>query len=62
MFLRSALRHRFGIEEHNRSTVSRLIREAVDDSAIVCYDPSAAPKMRKYVPKWAVQQGTEGGL
>ena len=58
----TSLRHRFGIEEHNRSTVSRLIREAVDDSAIVCYDPSAAPKMRKYVPKWAVQQGTEGGL
>jgi len=56
----TSLRKRFGIEEHNRSTVSRLIREALEAKAIVCYDPSAAPKLRKYVPWWAAPQGKEG--
>lgn len=50
------LRERFGIEDHNRSTVSRLIREAVETGAITCHDPSAAPKLRKYVPWWAAPQ------
>jgi len=53
----TSLRERFGIEEHNRSTVSRLIREAVVAQAIVCHNPSAAPKLRKYVPWWAAPQG-----
>lgn len=52
----SSLRKRFGIAEHNRSTVSRLIREAVDMQAIVPYDPVAAPKLMKYVPWWAARQ------
>ena len=49
----TSLRIRFGIEEHNRSTVSRLIKEAMDANAIACFDPSAAPKQRKYLPWWA---------
>jgi hypothetical protein len=52
----SSLRGRFGIEEHNRSTVSRLIREAVEAKAICPYDATAAPKLRKYVPWWAASQ------
>jgi hypothetical protein len=56
----TSLRERFGIEDHNRSTVSRLIREAVEAGAIVPHDPSAAPKLRKYVPWWAAPQVREG--
>jgi len=55
----SSLRERFGIEARNRSTVSRLIREAVESKAIYPYDPSAAPKLMKYVPWWAVEQEEE---
>jgi predicted HTH transcriptional regulator len=49
----SSLRERFGVEEQNRSTVSRLIREAVESGAIVAADPNAAPKMMRYLPFWA---------
>ncbi|MBN1859714.1 putative DNA binding domain-containing protein [Candidatus Bipolaricaulota bacterium] len=55
----SSLRERFGIEAHNRSTVSRLIREAVESNAICPYDASAAPKLMKYVPWWAVKPKDE---
>jgi len=51
----SSLRERFGIEAHNRSTVSRLIREAVESKAICPYDAAAAPKLMKYIPWWAVE-------
>jgi hypothetical protein len=44
---------RFGVEEQNRSTVSRLIREAVEAGAIVPADPGAAPKLMRYLPFWA---------
>ena len=53
----TSLRERFGIDDHNRSTVSRLIHEAVKSGAVIPYDPSAAPKQRKYVPWWAAGQG-----
>ncbi len=49
----TSLRERFGIEEQNRSTASRLIRDATEARAIVPYDSSAAPKLMKYVPWWA---------
>jgi ATP-dependent DNA helicase RecG len=49
----TSLRARFGIEERNRSTVSRLIREAVEAGAIVPDDSAAAPKLMRYVPWWA---------
>lgn len=49
----TTLRTRFGVEEQNRSTVSRLIREAVDAGAIVPADPAAAPKLMRYLPYWA---------
>jgi ATP-dependent DNA helicase RecG len=55
----SSLRERFGIEAHNRSTVSRFIREAVESKAICPYDASAAPKLMKYVPWWAVKPEEE---
>ena len=49
----TSLRVRFGVEEQNRSTVSRLIREAVETAAIVPADPGAAPKLMRYLPFWA---------
>ena len=49
----TSLRARFGVEEQNRSTVSRLIREAVESGAIVPADPGAAPKLMRYLPFWA---------
>ena len=49
----TSLRVRFGVEEQNRSTVSRLIREAVETGAIVPADPGAAPKLMRYLPFWA---------
>jgi ATP-dependent DNA helicase RecG len=50
----TSLRARFGVEEHNRSFVSRLIREALDANVIVVADPNAAPKHMRYLPYWAV--------
>lgn len=49
----TSLRVRFGVEEQNRSTVSRLIKEAVKAGAIVPADPDAAPKLMRYLPFWA---------
>lgn len=49
----TSLRVRFGVAEQNRSTVSRLIREAVEAEAIVPADPGAAPKLMRYLPFWA---------
>lgn len=49
----STLRERFGIEAKNSATASRLIKEALDAGMIMPYDASAAPKLMKYVPRWA---------
>lgn len=55
----TSLRERFGIEEKNSATASRLIREAVEVGAIVPYDSKASKRYMKYVPWWA--SGQEGG-
>jgi ATP-dependent DNA helicase RecG len=49
----TSLRARFGVKEHNRSAISRLLREAVEAGAIVPADPTAAPKFMRYLPFWA---------
>lgn len=49
----TSVRARFGVQEHNRATVSRLLREAVQAGAIVPADPGAAPKLMRYLPFWA---------
>jgi len=49
----ASLRTRFGVKEKNKATVSRYIREAVEDGKIKPYDEQAAKKMMKYVPFWA---------
>ena len=55
----ASLRQRFGIEEQNRATASRLIRDAVGAKAIVPHDSAAAPKQMKYVPWWAAPPGSQ---
>ncbi|MFZ5491630.1 MAG: ATP-binding protein [Pseudomonadota bacterium] len=52
----TTLRMRFGVEEQNRSTISRLIREAVEAGAIVPADSDAAPKLMRYLPFWAASR------
>ena len=47
-----SVRERFGIEEKNKATVSRYIREAVKAGMIKPFDEGAARKMMKYVPFW----------
>jgi ATP-dependent DNA helicase RecG len=49
----TSVRERFGIEEHNRSVASRLLREAIEAGVIALRDPDASPKQRQYVPWWA---------
>lgn len=49
----ASLRKRFGIEERNKATVSRYIREAVETGTIKPFDKAASRKMMKYVPHWA---------
>jgi predicted HTH transcriptional regulator len=49
----STLRKRFGIHEKNSATVSRIIREAMEDRLIKPYDPDQGKKYARYVPHWA---------
>jgi ATP-dependent DNA helicase RecG len=51
----SSIRERFGLEESSSATASRVIRDAVEAGLIVAVDPSAAKKVMKYVPSWAVR-------
>lgn len=48
----SSLRARFGVEERNKATISRYIKEAIEMGLIKAYDGDAAPRLRKYVPHW----------
>lgn len=56
----TSVRERFGIAPQNMATASRLIREAVENGAVIAYDPFAAPKLMRYVPSWAATQHTAG--
>ncbi|MBN1928765.1 MAG: transcriptional regulator [Chlorobiaceae bacterium] len=49
----ASLRDRFGIEEKNKATASRYIREALEEGVIRPVNEDAARKMMKYVPFWA---------
>ena len=50
----TSLRERFGIEERNKATASRYIKEAVEAGVIAPFDPNAGKRWMKYVPAWAV--------
>ena len=49
----ASLRERLGVEEKNKASVSRYIREAVEAGVIKAFDEEAAKKQMKYVPFWA---------
>ncbi len=49
----SSLRERFGIETKNKSTASRIIKEAVEGNKIALYDENVGSKARTYVPSWS---------
>ena len=49
----STLRQRFGIEERNSATASRVIKETLEGILIRPYDESASRKFMRYVPFWA---------
>ena len=48
-----SVRGRFGIDAKNSARASRLIAEAVQAGVIAPDDEDAAPKMMRYVPRWA---------
>ncbi len=52
----STIRQRFGIAEHNASTASRLLNEAVDAGFLVV-EANGGTRNRRYVPFWAAQAG-----
>ncbi|SMB89093.1 Predicted transcriptional regulator, contains HTH domain [Desulfonispora thiosulfatigenes DSM 11270] len=49
----ASLRQRFGLDDKNSSTASRIIRDAVDANKVKPLDPNTAPRYMKYVPYWA---------
>lgn len=49
----ASIRERFGISERNKALASRIIREAVDETLVLPYDPTAGPRVIRYVPFWA---------
>jgi len=49
----TTLRKRFGIEDKNSATASRIIKETLDAGLVRPYDESASRKFMRYVPFWA---------
>jgi ATP-dependent DNA helicase RecG len=49
----TSLRQRFGLDAKNSSTVSRIIRDAIEAKKIKPFDANTAPRYMKYIPFWA---------
>ena len=49
----SSLRDRFGLSTSSSASISRLIKEAVEQGYIKPLDPNTAPRHMKYIPIWA---------
>lgn len=49
----TTLRERFGIDEKNRSMISRLLKDTLDANLIKLADETASDKHKKYIPYWA---------
>lgn len=49
----SSLRERFGLDNSYKSSVSRIIKVAVDRGMIKQADPTTAPRYMRYIPTWA---------
>ena len=48
-----SLRERFGVKESSAGSISRLIKEALDQNKIKALDPETAKRYMKYIPIWA---------
>jgi ATP-dependent DNA helicase RecG len=51
--INTTLRGRFGIEDKNSATASRIIKDTLKAGLIRCYDDSVGSKAKKYLPWWA---------
>lgn len=49
----TSLRERFGIDERNAATASRIIRDALEAGVIKPYDPDQGKRHARYLPAWA---------
>ena len=49
----TSLRERFGLKSSAAGSISRLIKEAVEQKIIKPLDPTTAPRYMKYIPYWA---------
>lgn len=49
----ASVRQRFAIADTNSAMASRLLKEAEAAGVIRIFDPDAALKLRRYVPRWA---------
>jgi predicted HTH transcriptional regulator len=49
----TTLRERFGIEDKNSATASRIIKDTTQAGLIRCHDDSVGSKAKKYLPWWA---------
>lgn len=53
MMTNQSLRDRFGIEEHNYSTASRIISDAIASGLVKDFDAdNKSKKYAKYIPYW----------
>ncbi|MBR6105172.1 MAG: putative DNA binding domain-containing protein [Paludibacteraceae bacterium] len=48
-----SLRERFGVKESAAGSISRLIKEALEQERIKALDPETAKRYMKYIPIWA---------
>lgn len=58
----TSIRRRFGIEERNKATASRLLNEAVESGLIAVQDQEAGTRIRRYLPFWATPTSRRGGV
>lgn len=49
----ASLRMRFGLKESSSGSISRLIKDAMDEKLIKPLDPTTAPRYMRYIPIWA---------
>jgi ATP-dependent DNA helicase RecG len=56
----TSLRQRFGIDEQNSATASRLIKEAVAAGKLVPENEAASKKLMRYMPHWGALGRSRG--
>ena len=49
----TSLRERFGLKVTGSGSISRLIKEAVNQKLVKALDPTTAPRYMKYIPIWS---------